>query len=456
MALKRSFGLSLSLYLMIPIILYLSLLPADEVFLTGGKVITGKIISDTQDLIKLQTEEYGEVAFPKNIVEKITYTDKGITIIVTPAASPSPAALSPIPTITPSLPEKIDITRPSASTEDIQTGYDAVLYGVVQEVYVQPAGGNWSPAAPNMQLKAADEVRTGLGKAKMKLRGRGEVRLPPNSHMILLSIDPEGNKVTIELKGGRIWNNITPAGGVVNYMIKTPDLVAGVRGTLFKVSLDEAPGSRLAVFEGSVSAADLAGKIEISVAANFAVAVDKQGRITQPFAVNPEEIKEWTEWDQWALDVHKNIASRFMIGGEQIDQMAKLVAEDGKRYEQIVNEANQQILYNREAERIEGYKSAFSEFARDTGVYPTDQMGFAVLIENPGLPGWKGPYIKDKTLPILDRWGQPLKYILKKSQNSGNIFSEIHSSGPDRVYQEGKPGTDDIRIIIPYYQLGLP
>jgi hypothetical protein len=274
--------------------------------------------------------------------------------------------------------------------------------------------------------------------------------------MILLSIDPEGNKVTIELKGGRIWNNITPAGGVVNYMIKTPDLVAGVRGTLFKVSLDEAPGSRLAVFEGSVSAADLAGKIEISVAANFAVAVDKQGRITQPFAVNPEEIKEWTEWDQWALDVHKNIASRFMIGGEQIDQMAKLVAEDGKRYEQIVNEANQQILYNREAERIEGYKSAFSEFARDTGVYPTDQMGFAVLIENPGLPGWKGPYIKDKTLPILDRWGQPLKYILKKSQNSGNIFSEIHSSGPDRVYQEGKPGTDDIRIIIPYYQLGLP
>ncbi|MBN1900929.1 FecR domain-containing protein [Candidatus Sumerlaeota bacterium] len=429
---------------------------ADEIVLSGGKVITGKIISDTQDLIKLETEQYGEVAFPKNIVEKITYTDKGITIIITPVASPSPPSPSPVQTNVASPGEKVDIIRPSAPTEEIQTGYDAVIFGVMQEVFIKPFGGDWIQAAPNMQLKVMDEARTGLGKAKMKLRGRGEVRLPPNSHMILVSMDPEGNQVTIELKSGRIWNNITPSGGVVNYTIKTPDLVAGVRGTLFKVSLDEAPGSRLAVFEGSVYAADPTGKFEASVAANFAIATDKQGRITQPFSVHPDEIKEWTEWDQWALDVHRNISSRFIIGGEQIDQMAKLAAEDGKRYEQIVSEANQQILYNREAERIEGYKSAFMQFARDTSVFPTDQMGFAVLIENPGLPGWKKSYIEDKTLPILDRWGQPLKYTLKKSPNSGNMFGEIHSSGPNRIYEEGKSGTDDIRVIIPYYQIDIP
>jgi hypothetical protein len=409
----------------------------DEIHLTGGKIVTGKITSDTADFVKIKTDQYGELSFPRNIVEKI---------VTSPAASPTPAIS---PTTLPKIP------RPTAGTEEILSGYDAVLFGVVKDVFIKPEGGDWMPGAENMQLKIKDELRTGQGKMKVKLRGRGEVRLPPNSHMILLSIDPQGDKVTIELKGGRIWNNITPGGGVVNYTIKTPDLVAGVRGTLFKVSLDEGERSRVAVFEGSVYVTDQLGK-EITVNPNLAITSDKEGKISQPLSVNPDEIKEWTEWDQWALEVHQQIASRFIVGGQQIDAMAKLAAEDGKKYEKIMNEANAQILYNKEAERVESYKNAFLKCAQDTGIFPPEQLGFAALIENPGVPGWKGPYIKDTTLPILDRWAQPIKYVMKKSETSGNEFGELHSSGPDRLYQEGKPGTDDIRVIIPYYQLNLP
>ena len=409
----------------------------DELHLTGGKIVTGKITSDTPDFVKIQTDKYGELSFPRNIVEKI---------VTSPAASPTPA-ISPttLPTI----------SRPIAGTEEILAGYDAVLFGVVKDVFAKPELGDWMPGAENMQLKIKDELRTGQGKVKVKLRGRGEVRLPPQSHMILLAMDPAGDKVTIELKGGRIWNNITPGGGVVNYTIKTPDLVAGVRGTLFKVSLDEGERSRVAVFEGSVYVTDALGK-EITVSQNLAVTSDKQGKVSAPGAVNPDEIKEWTEWDQWALDVHQQIASRFIVGGQQIDAMAQLAAADGKKYENIMNEANAQILYNKEAERIDSYKNAFLKCAQDTGIFPPEQLGFAALIENPGVPGWKGPYIKDATLPILDRWAQPLRYVMKKSESSGNVFGELHSSGPDKIYQEGKPGSDDIRVIIPYYQLGIP
>ena len=81
-------------------------------------------------------------------------------------------------------------------------------------------------------------------------------------------------------------------------------------------------------------------------------------------------------------------------------------------------------------------------------------MGFSILIEDPGLPGWKGPYISEKTLPILDRWGGKIRYTLKKAPNSGNIFGEIHSDGPDRI-DSGDSTGDDLRSIIPYYQLGF-
>ena len=167
---------------------------ADELHLTGGKIITGQIVSDTGDIVKIKTEQYGEVSFPRNIVEKIIYAKKDAVI--------TPTSTKPSPSPSPSETRAIDTTRPSAKTVEILPGYDAIIYGAVKEVYVHPAGGGWIAASPNMQLKVKDEIRTSLGKVKMKIRGRGEVRLPPNSHIILQSIDPKGDKVTIELKGG--------------------------------------------------------------------------------------------------------------------------------------------------------------------------------------------------------------------------------------------------------------
>jgi len=422
---------------------------ADEIHLTGGKVIKGRITSEEGDLVKITTREYGEISFPGNIVEKIVRDE---TPGATKAETRAPAA-TPTPT-----PAKVNITRPVASRKEVLFGFDAVLFDVVKEVYIRPFGGEWIPAKSNIQLKVKDEVRTGLGKAKLTIRGRGEVRIPPNSHMILVAMDPRGEKITIELKGGRIWNNVTPGGGVVNYTIRTPDLVAGVRGTLFKVSLNEAPGSRVAVFEGSVIAT-IPGRETatpgVTVGANLAVFVDEKGQLSSPNPVDPEEIQEWTEWDEWALDIHENIASRFVFGGEQIDQMANVIAEDGKRYEQIVSEANRQIIINKEAARMEGYREAFMKFARDTGVFPPSGLGFSVLIENPGFPGWNGPYIGETTLPIMDRWKKPLRYFLKKSEKSGNEYGEIISGGPDGSYHEGGKGPDDLRVLVPFYEIAL-
>jgi hypothetical protein len=327
-----------------------------------------------------------------------------------------------------------------------------VLFDVVESVKVRRGGQPWESAVEGTLLKVGDEIYTSEGKTKIRLRGRGELRLPPNSHLIIVTLNPEGTKITIELTGGRVWNNVTPGGGVVDYTVKTPDLVAGVRGTLFKVSTVPTEGSRVAVFEGEVLAVSEKTQQQVSVTRNTFITVDQQGQVSQPAAVDPEERKEWDEWDQWALDVHNQIASRFVFGGQQIDAMARLVAEDGKRYDRIMTEANQQILYNREADKLAQIRDALIQFYKDTGHIPSTDEGLRVLLENPGIQNWKGPYL-DSADFLTDRWGSAITYEMKQSATTGNVYGELISAGPDRINSKGSPATDDIRVLIPYFRV---
>lgn len=364
---------------------------------------------------------------------------------------PTEPVASPIsPTTTPRIPTLELSPVPTPERPTVKAGFDAVLFDVVESVKVRRGGQGWESAQEGMQLKVGDEIYTGEGKTKIQLRGRGELRLPPSSHLIIVTLNPEGTKITIELTGGRVWNNVTPGGGAVDYTVKTPDLVAGVRGTLFKVSTTPAEGSRVAVFEGEVLTVSEKTQEQVTLAPNTFVTVDQQGQISAPAAVDPTEREEWDEWDQWALDVHNQIASRFVFGGQQIDALAQLVAQDGKRYDSMMNEANQRILYNREGDKLAQLRDAFIQFYKDTGHIPSTDEGFQVLLQNPGIQNWNGPYIASTDL-LKDRWGSDITYEKKQSEASGNVYGELISPGPDKIHSKGSPATDDIKVLILYF-----
>lgn len=80
--------------------------------------------------------------------------------------------------------------------------------------------------------------------------------------------------------------------------------------------------------------------------------------------------------------------------------------------------------------QIEMLSSALDQFKLDTGRYPTTEEGLKALIENPGIPGWDGPYLKKKVIP-KDPWGRP--YIYKCPGDHGDF--DLYSLGAD-----GKPG----------------
>lgn len=68
-----------------------------------------------------------------------------------------------------------------------------------------------------------------------------------------------------------------------------------------------------------------------------------------------------------------------------------------------------------------------SNFQLDCGTYPTEQQGLQALLENPGVPGWKGPYEQNAEL-LKDGWSRPIRY-------------EINNGKP-RVWSVGRDGID--------------
>ncbi|MBN1516252.1 FecR domain-containing protein [Candidatus Sumerlaeota bacterium] len=331
-------------------------------------------------------------------------------------------------------------------TSIIPEGYDALIYGALQDVKALPAGAkDWVAVEKPSALKTGSEVLTAQGKTKIRLRGNGQVRLPPDSH-VAISTTEQGN-VMITLKKGKIWNSMAAEEGR-NYVVRTPEIAAGVRGALFVVQTTD-DGSRFAVFSGQLKLANREDpQNPITVPAGKQVLVHKNGAVSQAVPVTADEREEWDEWDQWAAEVHEQIGSKFVFGGQAIDNLAKLNAMD----QQAVEAMAQETAVNRAAERadvqVRNYAEAFKKLILDIGVQPTEEQGFAALVQNVGQwPNWKGPYINDdpSTLPPVDQWAQPLRYVVLVTPG-GTEYYAVVSSGPDRRFSKGK--ADDLQTMV--------
>ena len=76
---------------------------------------------------------------------------------------------------------------------------------------------------------------------------------------------------------------------------------------------------------------------------------------------------------------------------------------------------------------------ALDLFEQDVGRYPTTSEGLEALVSDPGVPNWKGPYLKSGLKP--DPWGQPYSYSM--DERNATIYRLV-SAGPD-----GQLETDD-------------
>jgi hypothetical protein len=70
--------------------------------------------------------------------------------------------------------------------------------------------------------------------------------------------------------------------------------------------------------------------------------------------------------------------------------------------------------------RTDDIMEALNRFEADCRRCPTTEEGLSALIEDPGAPGWKGPYWQGD---FRDRWGSAWRY---ENDNKGRL----HISSP--------------------------
>ncbi len=79
--------------------------------------------------------------------------------------------------------------------------------------------------------------------------------------------------------------------------------------------------------------------------------------------------------------------------------------------------------------QIESLGAALDDFALETGRYPNTEEGLKALVEDPGIPGWNGPYLKKKTVP-MDPWGNTYHYKAPGDHGPYDLYSYGADNAP--------------------------
>ena len=85
--------------------------------------------------------------------------------------------------------------------------------------------------------------------------------------------------------------------------------------------------------------------------------------------------------------------------------------------------------------QIIAYMKALETYKQETGDYPSTSQGLEALRTNPGIKGWKGPYMDKDIGP--DPWGHAYLY-----RHRAEGIPEIVSLG-----MEGRPGQSNISSL---------
>ncbi|RMG03463.1 MAG: type II secretion system protein GspG [Nitrospirae bacterium] len=79
--------------------------------------------------------------------------------------------------------------------------------------------------------------------------------------------------------------------------------------------------------------------------------------------------------------------------------------------------------------QIEMLGQALDQFRLDTGRYPTTSEGLDALLQNPGVEGWDGPYLRKNKIP-KDPWGHPYEYQSPGSHGDYDLLSYGRDGAP--------------------------
>ena len=179
----------------------------------------------------------------------------------------------------------------SCSTPTLETG--AVLSVISKGVTV-----NGNIPTVGMALNVGDVIATAIGaEAAIEFYNGSIVRLRENTTITIKKLTTNKDVVLTQEKG-QTWNRVTKLAGINTYAVETPNTVATVRGTGFKVTVDS-ERTWVGVADGAVAVQKVEND---TVVAEILVEEEKQAEIffdTPEIEAHEDIIVEKLETDEW-------------------------------------------------------------------------------------------------------------------------------------------------------------
>lgn len=130
----------------------------------------------------------------------------------------------------------------------------------------QTKGGSWANLKSGQSLKGGDQVETGTGaRMELTLPDASILRFAENTRFRIIAIDMDESAGTrnakINVALGKTWANVNKGLKVnPNIDVTSSNAVAGVRGTIYKMNVDEDQAVLVRVYDGQVNVEGVKGE----------------------------------------------------------------------------------------------------------------------------------------------------------------------------------------------------
>jgi ferric-dicitrate binding protein FerR (iron transport regulator) len=214
------------------------------------------------------------------------------------------------------------LTTAAAQTSATTVATITALEGLAEVVL--PGATRPVPVRLDTRVAAGSTVRTKAnGRLELQFDDRSILRLDKNTEIKLLG-EQEERGVLVTL--GNIWARIQSTLGMSKFKIKTPSVVAGVRGTIVRAEVTEEDES-IAVDEGEVEVTTPEGDTPVILKRNQVLRGRRGGRRFDPQSFDPQAREKWEFWTdplvQQRIQAIQEAAAEVKRTSEEVHEQAR-------------------------------------------------------------------------------------------------------------------------------------